>query len=140
MLRDWFSRRTILVADDERQIVKLVEINLKKVGYDVVCAYEGVEALEKAIAECPDVIVLDTDMPRMNGFDVVRRLHSIPEVQDIPVIMLVPEDQEGPFHRERPSVHHWLVKPFRPNDLVRMVDGICHPPMPPPGGPRLRPA
>jgi CheY-like chemotaxis protein len=138
MLRDWFSRKKILVADDERQIVKLVEINLKKAGYDVVCAYDGAEALEKAIAERPDVIVLDAEMPRMDGFEVVRRLQSFPEAQHIPVIMLVPEDQREQFHRERLPVRHWLAKPCRPRDLVHMVDEILRPPMPPPAG--LRPA
>ncbi len=80
--------KKILVVDDERHIVRLVEVNLTRAGYDVVTAYDGVEALEAVKNETPDMIVLDVMMPRMDGFEVLRRLQADPETQNIPVIML----------------------------------------------------
>ena len=82
--------KRILVVDDERQIVKLVEINLRKAGYDVVCAYDGVEALEKVQNEKPDMIVLDVMMPRMNGYLACRLLKSEPGTRQIRIYTRIP--------------------------------------------------
>ncbi len=107
--------KKILVVDDERQIVKLVEINLRKAGYDVVCAYDGVEALEKVESENPDMLVLDVMMPRMNGFDVLKRLQANPETEQIPVIMLTAKAQDADiFAGWQSGVSSYLTKPFNP--------------------------
>ncbi len=117
--------RKILVVDDERQIVKLVEINLKKHGYDVVCAYDGVEALEKVDSEKPDMLVLDVMMPRMNGFDVLKRLQANPETEHIPVIMLTAKAQDADiFQGWQSGVSSYLTKPFNPRELLTFVERI----------------
>lgn len=117
--------KKILVVDDERQIVKLVEVNLRKAGYDVVCAYDGVEALEKVQTERPDMIVLDVMMPRMNGFDVLKKLQSNPETEQIPVIMLTAKAQDADiFAGWQSGVSSYLTKPFNPRELLTFVQRI----------------
>jgi len=144
-LRDWLARamlpastvrKKVLVADDERQIVKLVEINLSKVGHDVICAYDWAQALEKALSDRPDVVVLDAIMPGMNGCDVVRRLQSVPETRSIRVIALLTDSRDVALFRDL-RIHASLVKPFSPRDLLRMVDDREPPSLPPPAGLRL---
>ncbi|MBC7286757.1 MAG: response regulator, partial [Armatimonadetes bacterium] len=75
------GKKKILVVDDQKHIVRLVQITLEKAGYDVVTAYDGVEALEKVEQENPDMIVLDVMMPRMDGFEVLQRLQADPRYQ-----------------------------------------------------------
>jgi len=117
--------KKILVVDDERQIVKLVEINLRKAGYDVVQAYDGVEALEKVAGEKPDMIVLDVMMPRMNGFDVLKRLQADPATEHIPVIMLTAKAQDADiFAGWQSGVSSYLTKPFNPRELLTFVQRI----------------
>jgi two-component system alkaline phosphatase synthesis response regulator PhoP len=117
--------KKILVVDDERQIVKLVEINLRKAGYDVVCAYDGVEALEKVQSERPHMIVLDVMMPRMNGFDVLKKLQANPETEQIPVIMLTAKAQDADiFAGWQSGVSSYLTKPFNPRELLTFVQRI----------------
>ena len=87
--------KKILVVDDERHIVRLVEVNLQRAGYDVVVAYDGVEALEVFAREKPDMVVLDVMMPRMDGFEVLKKLQADPESRNVPVIMLTAKGQEA---------------------------------------------
>jgi two-component system alkaline phosphatase synthesis response regulator PhoP/two-component system response regulator VicR len=117
--------KKILVVDDERQIVKLVEINLRKAGYEVVAAYDGVEALEKVESERPDMLVLDVMMPRMNGFDVLKRLQANPATENIPVIMLTAKAQDADiFAGWQSGVSSYLTKPFNPRELLTFVQRI----------------
>jgi len=117
--------KRILVVDDERQIVKLVEVNLRKAGYDVVCAYDGVEALEKVQSEKPDMLVLDVMMPRMNGFDVLKKLQANPDTERIPVIMLTAKAQDADiFAGWQSGVSSYLTKPFNPRELLTFVQRI----------------
>ncbi len=111
--------KKILVVDDERPIVKLIEINLRKAGYDVVCAYDGIEALEKVRSEEPDIIVLDVMMPRMNGFDVLKRLRADPDTEHIQIIMLAAKGQDADiFAGWHGGITSYLTKPLNPRDLL----------------------
>ncbi len=117
--------KKILVVDDERHIVRLVEVNLTRAGYDVVTAYDGVEALEAVKNETPDMIVLDVMMPRMDGFEVLRRLQADPETQNIPVIMLTAKAQDADVFKGWSSgVSSYLTKPFNPRELLTFVERI----------------
>lgn len=117
--------KKILVVDDERHIVRLVEVNLTRAGYDIVTAYDGIEALEKVKAEKPDMIVLDVMMPRMDGFEVLKRLQADPDTQDIPVIMLTAKAQDADIFRGWSSgVSSYLTKPFNPRELLTFVERI----------------
>ncbi len=117
--------RKILVVDDERHIVRLVQVNLEKVGYQVVTAYDGVEALEQVTKERPDMIILDVMMPRMDGFEVLKKLQADPQTRDIPVIMLTAKAQDADIFRGWSSgVSSYLTKPFNPRELLTFVQRI----------------
>ncbi len=117
--------KTILVVDDERHIVRLVEVNLARAGYDVVSAYDGVEALEKVEESIPDMIVLDVMMPRMDGFEVLKKLQADPKYKDIPVIMLTAKAQDADiFKGWQSGVSSYLTKPFNPKELLVFVQRI----------------
>lgn len=117
--------KKILVVDDERHIVRLVEVNLTRAGYDVVSAYDGVEALEKVAEDIPDMIVLDVMMPRMDGFEVLKNLQADPKYKDIPVIMLTAKAQDADiFKGWQSGVSSYLTKPFNPKELLVFVQRI----------------
>lgn len=117
--------KKILVVDDERHIVRLVEVNLQRAGYDIVVAYDGVEALEKVKSDTPDMIVLDVMMPRMDGFEVLQNLQADPSTADIPVIMLTAKAQDADiFKGWQSGVSSYLTKPFNPRELLTFVERI----------------
>lgn len=84
---------TVLLADDSATVREMVSYCLRRNNYRVVCAKDGVEVVEKAMDEMPDVIVLDLVMPRMNGYQSCRLLKNEPSTADIPVIILTSQDQ-----------------------------------------------
>lgn len=117
--------KKILVVDDERHIVRLVQVNLERAGYEVVTAYDGVEALEKMKTENPDMVVLDVMMPRMDGFEVLKNLQADPRYQDVPVIMLTAKAQDADIFKGWASgVSSYLTKPFNPRELLVFVERI----------------
>jgi len=117
--------KTILVVDDERHIVRLVEVNLQRAGYNVDTAYDGVEALEKVKASKPDMIVLDVMMPRMDGFEVLQNLQANSDTAEIPVIMLTAKAQDADiFKGWQQVVSSYLTKPFNPRELLTFVERI----------------
>jgi len=114
--------RRALVVDDEPAIARLVEINLKRDGYAVSIARDGVEALEKVRAERPDIIVCDVMMPRMDGLQVLRQLKADATTRDIPVIMLTAKAQhEDIFNGWQAGTEMYLTKPFSPPELLMFV-------------------
>lgn len=80
--------KRILVVDDDPDFLQLTEFDLKKKGYEVISANDGEAGLEKALAEVPDLIVLDIKMPKMDGYTFVRRLKKEDSTKDIPLIVL----------------------------------------------------
>jgi two-component system response regulator VicR len=84
--------KKILVVDDEKNITDIVAYNLRKEGYEVVCAYDGEKGLELAISESPELILLDLMMPKLDGFAVCRRLRER-NIQT-PIIMLTARAEE----------------------------------------------
>jgi two-component system, OmpR family, alkaline phosphatase synthesis response regulator PhoP len=117
--------KKILAVDDERHIVRLVEVNLARAGYQVVTAFDGREALQKVEAEKPDLVVLDVMMPYMDGFEVLRNLKANPVTAEIPVIMLTAKAQDADVFRGWQSgVDCYLTKPFNPMELLTFVKRI----------------
>ena len=116
----------ILVCDDERHIVRLIQVNLEKQGWIVVTAYDGKEGLEKIRAEKPDLCVLDVMMPYMDGFEVLKSLRREPETEGLPVIMLTAKAQDKDvFEGYHYGADMYLTKPFNPAELVSFVKRIA---------------
>jgi DNA-binding response OmpR family regulator len=123
--------RRILAVDDEEHVVRLLQIRLQALGFEVVPAYDGEMALER-VAECPPALVLlDVMMPKMGGFDVLRRLKANPETAHIPVIMLTARGQfEDLAHGYGEGAEWYFHKPFDMNELERFVLMVIGPPAP----------
>lgn len=117
--------KKILAVDDERHIVRLVQVNLERQGYDVVTAFDGKEALEKIAAENPDLVVLDVMMPYMDGFEVLQTIRKNPDTRELPVIMLTAKAQDADVFRGwQQGVDCYLTKPFNPMELITFVRRI----------------
>ncbi|MDI6827416.1 MAG: response regulator [Armatimonadota bacterium] len=117
--------RKILAVDDEKHIVRLVQVNLERQGYEVVTASDGKEALQKVEEEKPDLVILDVMMPYMDGFEVLQNLRRNPSTRDIPVIMLTAKAQDADVFRGWQSgVDCYLTKPFNPMELISFVKRI----------------
>jgi CheY-like chemotaxis protein len=82
------NQARILVVDDNRSLVRIVEGILQRMGYEIITAYDGVEALDQARLKKPDLIILDIVMPNMDGYEAARRLQSDPATARIPILML----------------------------------------------------
>lgn len=117
--------KKILACDDEKHIVRLVQVNLERAGYQVVTANDGKEALQKVEEEVPDLVVLDVMMPYMDGFEVLQNLRRNPSTRDIPVIMLTAKAQDADvFKGWQSGVDCYLTKPFNPMELLSFVKRI----------------
>lgn len=117
--------RKILTCDDEKHIVRLIQVNLERQGYEVITAFNGAECLEKVKEDRPDLIVLDVMMPEMTGFEVLDALKQNPETENIPVIMLTARAQDSDVLRGWQSgVECYLTKPFNPMELIAFVKRI----------------
>jgi two-component system alkaline phosphatase synthesis response regulator PhoP/two-component system response regulator VicR len=117
--------RRILAVDDERHVVRLIELNLARAGYQVTTASEGREALRKVASEKPDLVVLDVMMPHMDGFEVLRNLKSDPITAAIPVILMSGRAQNADIFRGWQSgVDCFLDKPFNPLELLTFIRRI----------------
>jgi two-component system alkaline phosphatase synthesis response regulator PhoP len=117
--------RKILTCDDEKHIVRLIQVNLERQGYEVITAYNGAECLERVAEDRPDLIVLDVMMPEMSGFEVLDKLKSNPDTATIPVIMLTARAQDSDVLRGWQSgVECYLTKPFNPMELIAFVKRI----------------
>jgi CheY-like chemotaxis protein len=113
----------VLVVDDDPVIVRLLEVNLRLEGYDVSTASRGEEALERAVATHPDVILLDVMMPGLDGWETCRRLREIPEFADTPVVFLSARAQDDDASRGASlgTSVEYVTKPFDPMKLMELV-------------------
>jgi len=82
------EKKRVLVVDDEPDVVAMVSVRLKKEGFDVESAYNGVEAVKKVKDRIPDAIVLDVMMPEKDGYEVCAELKKNPKFMEIPIVML----------------------------------------------------
>ena len=112
----------VLIADDDRDIVRFVALNLRLEGFEVVVADNGQDALDKALDVRPSLILLDTMMPRMNGYEVCSRLRDERPDASIPVIMLTAKSLDADrVMAFTAGADDWVTKPFDPADLVSKV-------------------
>ena len=113
---------TVLVAEDDEDIVLLVATRLKRDGYDVVTARSGAEALELMEARRPDLAVLDIGMPPPDGIEVVRRIRNDAGLRDTRLLLLTAKAQESDVRRGlEAGADAYVSKPFSPADLSARV-------------------
>ena len=115
----------ILIVDDEPDYVSTIRCRLEWNKYEVSTASNGKEGLEKAEAEKPDLILLDTSMPVMNGHEMLERLRQHPDMQQIPVIMVTALCQIQDIESaSRLGISDYVAKPFDSAELVQKIANI----------------
>ncbi|MDX1601080.1 MAG: response regulator [Anaerolineales bacterium] len=115
----------VLVAEDERDIRELITFTLRYHGHDVLAASNGEEALELALKEHPDLVLLDIRMPRMNGYEVCRSIKENEVTKHIPVVFISAKGQEAEVKEGLDAgATDYILKPFSPDQLVERVSQV----------------
>ncbi|MBA3713741.1 MAG: response regulator [Pyrinomonadaceae bacterium] len=115
-----------MIVDDSPTVRKLVTIKLEKHGHRVVAASDGMEALTKLQEEVPDLVLLDINMPRLDGYQLCKLIKSNEATKHVPVVMLSGKD--GFFDKMRGRVAGstaYMTKPFDPETLIHTVNEYC---------------
>jgi diguanylate cyclase (GGDEF)-like protein len=115
-------REIVLVADDDEDIVRFVEVNLRLEGFEVLTAVDGEQAFANAIDRHPDLVLLDVMMPKLDGFEVCQRLRADPRTKNISVIMLTAKSLSADKVVGLTSgADDYIIKPFDPIELIARV-------------------
>ncbi len=133
------SRTRILVVDDNHSVVHIIEALLQKGGFEVLTAFDGMEGLEKAQDEKPDLIILDIVMPRMDGYEVCRLLQDSPDTAAIPILILtirgqvdIPDPDDGSLDLSiqeqmagfEAGALDFVNKPIKAKELLKRVKAL----------------
>jgi chemosensory pili system protein ChpA (sensor histidine kinase/response regulator) len=116
----------VLVVDDSITVRRVTQRLLKREGYRVALAADGLQALERLQEERPAVVLSDIEMPRMDGFDLARNIRADAKLRDLPIIMITSRIAEK--HREHArelGVNNYLGKPYSEDELLSLVRHYC---------------
>ncbi|MEI7969553.1 MAG: response regulator [Betaproteobacteria bacterium] len=120
--------KTIMVVDDSASLRQVVAIALKGAGYDVIEGSDGRDALAKLDGRKVHLIVSDVNMPNMDGIELVKAVKANPGYRFTPVIMLTTENQQARMMEGKAAgAKAWIVKPFRPPELIDAVSRLVLP-------------
>jgi len=116
--------KKVLLCDDEIHILKAAELKVSRAGYDVRIARDGEQAWQMILAELPDILVTDVQMPRCDGFELSQRIRQDERTRDLPILMLTAKgfELEQQELMERWGIIDIVAKPFSPRELVRRID------------------
>lgn len=119
-------KKRILVCDDDPVILRLLQVNLELEGFDVLSATNGVEAVEVATTEDPDLVILDIMMPKMDGYEACEKIKANEKTKDTPIIFLSAKAQLADIEKGTSSgVSEYLTKPFDPSELVAVINRLA---------------
>jgi DNA-binding response OmpR family regulator len=114
--------KTILVVDDSPSHLKMMQSAIESLGYQILTAADGEEALAQAEAHHPDVILLDIILPKKNGYQVCRQLKARPDTSSIKIIMVTSRTQESDrYWGLKQGADGYITKPFEPGELLDAV-------------------
>jgi len=118
--------KRVLLCDDDVYILRAAEFKLKRAGYEVRTAGDGQEGWELIQEQVPDVVITDCQMPRLDGFGLLRRIRENPETESLPVMMLTAKgfeiDEQAAASEY--DVREVIAKPFSPRELLQKVDAL----------------
>ena len=118
-------KEKILIVEDEKDIVKMLEYNLNKEGFRTISAQDGEDALEYAVREHPDLIILDLMLPGMDGLEVCKELKKETKTASIPIIMLTAKAQESDkVVGLELGADDYMTKPFSPRELIARIKAV----------------
>lgn len=118
------KHRNILLVDDDINIRELVSFFLTQAGFVVKAVQDGFTALADLQADHFDLIILDISMPHMNGYKVLKSLKSLPNIKEIPVIVLTASQSAEDFEKLREEVSDYVIKPPDRHDLLGRIERI----------------
>lgn len=117
--------KKILVVDDEKDVLDLVKRVLIRGGFEVITASDGKEGLAKVYSEAPDLMILDINMPVMNGWEVCRKIRGDPLYKHLPIIMLtVKRTKKDQLKGLELGSDEYITKPFYPTELIARVKTV----------------
>lgn len=119
-------KKKILIVDDEEDLVEMLSLRLESTGqFEVERALNGLIALQKAATFLPEVVLLDSVMPGLNGWEVCRRLRQDPRTQDIPIVIMTAGTPDQAKERLRENgADHIIFKPYEYGDLLKVLATI----------------
>jgi len=117
--------KTIMTVDDSASVRLMVNFTLRELGYEIIEAENGKEALKKLEKKHIHMMITDINMPEMDGISLVKKMRANPEYRFIPIIMLTTESQiEKKNEGKKAGATGWIVKPFKPDQLVAVVKRV----------------
>ncbi|MEM9773960.1 MAG: response regulator transcription factor [Chloroflexota bacterium] len=115
----------ILIAEDEADIRELIKITLSFSGFDVVAAEDGRRALELAQEDSYDLIMMDVQMPHMDGYEACREIKKIPSLRHVPIVFLSAKGQSSEVRQGfGAGAIDYMLKPFAPDELITRINQI----------------
>jgi len=121
------TKKRILLVDDEVQLVEMMKMRLEANNYEIITAYDGQEALEKARNEKPDLIILDLMLPKLDGYTVCRMLKFDEKYKSIPIVMFTARVQESDKKMgQEVGADAYITKPFDPQALLSKIKEFIH--------------
>lgn len=119
------NERKVLIVDDSETIRQQVASALERAGFGVVEATDGIDGLERASQNELCMVILDVNMPRLNGLEMLERLKSDPRHAKLPVLMLTTEVQQSMIERaKKAGARGWMIKPVKMDQLVSTVNKL----------------
>lgn len=117
------NKPVVLIVDDEPDVVTMWQRSLLMEGFDVLCAYDGISAVDMAEVDKPDLVLLDIMMPMMSGYDVCRQIKANPITEHIPVLCVTSaQNAEVRENVEAAGAQGLLIKPFATRELVAQIN------------------
>ncbi len=115
-------KKRILIVDDEENMLTILEARLKHAGFDVDCARNGIEAVERACKKPPQLVILDIMMPGADGFEVIAKLRNDKRTKTVPIMMLTSRSEKSDIQKALTlGANDFMSKPFAPNILLDKV-------------------
>lgn len=119
------GKKSIMIADDSVSMRQMVSFTLKQAGYEVVEASDGQDAITKLTMSPVDMLITDLNMPKTDGFELIRFVRAAPTSRFIPIIMLTTESASEAKEKGKAfGATGWIVKPFQPEQLVAVIKKV----------------
>lgn len=118
----------ILIVEDDHDVSRALAIRLKRAGYDVVAAFDGLGGMISAVKEKPDLVIMDISMPAGSGFDLAERMQSLAQTASTPFIFITASCRPGLRQRAKDlGASAFLEKPYEPNEILYAVERALAP-------------
>ena len=118
-------KKRVLLVEDNESTIDVVQMELAWMGYETTIAKDGLEAIESVIAQPPDLIIMDIQLPKMNGFEAVRRIRAIPAARDIPILAATAKALHGDEEKcTAAGCDGYIAKPFTHRELQAAIERI----------------